>query len=189
METSSLLRFFSRQACSYLSVQLSVIVSILNLSYGSQGCICIIRHFEISKKIWPNSTINLCYMIWYFSSKTKTGPQFRFTGSWPNKSNFEGIKIFFGHKIFLGYPILEFLTPISTNKMIFFHQKRHNIGNISTCNFCDIFDEKNHFWYFQGSKILKWGTSNIFWGPKIFWPPQSWIFLGQDPVNWNWGPT
>ena len=28
---------------------------------------------------------------WHFSSKTKIGPQFQFTGSWPKKSNFEGI--------------------------------------------------------------------------------------------------
>ena len=37
------------------------------------------------------------------------------------------------------------------------------------------------FWYFQGSKILKLGTTNVFWDPKL-------DFLGKEHVNWNWGP-
>ena len=87
---------------------------------------------------------------WHFSSKTKIGPQFQFTGSWPKKSKFEGVKIFLGTKIFFGYPILGFLTLKST---ICFHQKHQKIGNISTCKFFDVFDEnKSFFGTFKGQK-------------------------------------
>ena len=87
---------------------------------------------------------------WYFSLKTKIGPQFQFTGSWPKKSKFEGVKIFLGTKIFFGYPILGFMTLKST---ICFHQKHHKIGNISTCKFFDVFDEnKSFFGTFKGQK-------------------------------------
>ena len=57
---------------------------------------------------------------WHFSSKTKIGPQFQFTGSWPKKSNFEGVKIFLGPKICLMYSILVFLTLESTKKWFVF---------------------------------------------------------------------
>ena len=51
--------------------------------------------------------------------KTEIGPYFQFMASWPKKSNFEGVKIFLGPKIFLGYPILGFLTLKSTKKFCF----------------------------------------------------------------------
>ena len=117
---------------------------------------------------------------WCFSSKTKIGPQFWFTGSWPKKSNFEGIKILFGLKIFLGYPILKLLTPKSTKRMDFFIKNVTKLAIFQHANFLIFLMKKIIFWYFQGPRILKLGTSNIFWGPKIFWHPQSWIFWARS---------
>ena len=81
--------------------------------------------------------------------------------------------IFFTKNIF-GVPHLRIFDPWKYQKMICFHK------NLHVEIFCDVFDEKKIiFWYFYGSKILKWSTPKIFLGPKIFWPPQSWIFWAR----------
>ena len=88
----------------------------------------------------------------YFSSKPKIGSQFQFTCFLPKKSNFEGVKIFLGPRICLRYPILIFLILEST-KNSFLHQKYHKICKLKYCQFCDVFDEKNHFFgTFRGQK-------------------------------------
>ena len=132
------------------------------------------------KKTWN-------YKICQKMEKTEIGPQFQFMASWPKKSNFERIKMFFW------VPHFRIFYPYKYQKMIFFHQKQkldlnfnswlpgpkhpslreskyfwvqklfwfqdflhqkhHKIWNISTCKFCDVFDEnKSFFDTFKGQK-------------------------------------
>ena len=71
--------------------------------------------------------------------KTEIRPLFQLMASWPEKSNFEGVKTFLGPKKFRGYPILGFLTLKSTKKILFL------IKNVKKFT-CWIIE---YFWFFQ----------------------------------------
>ena len=78
--------------------------------------------------------------------KTEIGPYFQFMASWPKKSNFEGVKIFLGPKIFLGYPILGFLTLKSTKKFCFWSKTSKNL-HVELLNIFGFFRPKILFFW------------------------------------------
>ena len=81
--------------------------------------------------------------------KTEIGPQFQFMASWPKKSNFERIKMFFW------VPHFRIFYPYKYQKMIFFHQKQKLDLNFNS--------------WPPGPKNPSLRESKYFWVQKLFW--------------------
>ena len=120
--------------------------------------------------------------------KTEIRPLFQFMASWPKKSNFEGVKIFLGPKIFLGYPILGFLTLKSTKKWFVLIRNITKLAIFQHANFVMFLMKTNHFLVLLRVKNPKMEYLKHILGLKNILTPSKLDFLGQDPVNWNWGP-
>ena len=117
--------------------------------------------------------------------------------------NFEGVILFLGPKIFWRYPILGFLilksnqkpklvlnfdsqapgpksTTLRGSKYFFFIKNVTKLAIFQHSNFVIFWMIKIILWYFQGSKILKWGSSDIFWyGAKKYFDTLKVEFFGQ----------
>ena len=94
------------------------------------------------KKTWN-------YKICQKMEKTEIGPQFQFMASWPKKSNFERIKMFFW------VPHFRIFYPYKYQKMIFFHQKQKLDLNFNS--------------WPPGPKNPSLRESKYFWVQKLFW--------------------
>ena len=120
--------------------------------------------------------------------KTEIRPLFQLMASWPKKSNFERVKTFLGPKKFRGYPILGFLTLKSTKKWFVLIRNITKLAIFQHANFVMFLMKTNHFLVLLRVKNPKMEYLKHILGLKNILTPSKLDFLGQDPVNWNWGP-
>ena len=75
--------------------------------------------------------------------------------------------------------MLRFSDASLPNFWACFYQKRHKIGNISPCKFCDVFD---FFGTFKGLKSLNGVPQKYFVSEKYF-DSSKLDSLGQEAIN------
>ena len=92
-------------------------------------------------------------------------------------------------KVILGYPILGFLTLKSTKKWFVLIRNITKLAIFQhATNFVMFLIKTNNFLVLLRVKNPKMEYLKHILGPKNILTPSKLDFLGQDPVNWNWGP-